>query len=65
MGSSKSQQLPESIDDTTLEDEELATHQETIPVPYIAGTRMVALRWLGPAYDMVTRQAPDDRPGKK
>lgn len=63
--SSKTAQLPEEIDETTLEPETLATNQETIPVPYLAGTRLIALRWISPALDMVTRQAPDDRPGKK
>lgn len=48
-----------------VEDEELSTHQEAVPVPSWWGTRHIALRWLAPAYDMITEQAPDDQPGKK
>jgi len=52
-------------DPTTLEDEDLPTHQEAIPVPCLSGTRLVALRWISPALNMVAEQAPDERPGKK
>lgn len=48
-----------------LEEEEIATHQEAVPVPYLAGTRRVALRWITPASSMVTQIAPDEKPGKK
>lgn len=51
-------------DEVPLEDESLDTAQEAIPVPYIAGTRRIALRWISPALDMITREAPDDV-GKK
>jgi len=37
---------PPSLDETTLQAEDLATNQEVVPVPYVAGTRQVALRWL-------------------
>lgn len=62
---SKSTIKPEELDETTLEDEELATHQENIPVPFLAGTRRVAVRWLDQALDMRTEQAPDSAPQKK
>lgn len=48
-----------------VEEEEVATHQEAIPVPFVAGTRRVALRWMTPAFGLVTQLAPDKRPGKK
>lgn len=51
-------------DETSLESEDIATHQETIPVPFICGTGLVALRWIGPATNMVTKQA-EDEPAKK
>lgn len=47
------------VDETTLENEELATHQEVIPVPYFAGEQRIALRWITPALNMVTVQAKD------
>lgn len=52
-------------DDLPLEDEEVATAQEAIPVPLIAGTRRMAVRWFVPAMGLVTQLAPEDRPGKK
>lgn len=48
-----------STDATPVEDEEISTHQEAVPVPYLAGTRHVAGRWLGAAVNMVTTQAED------
>lgn len=57
---SKGRARPEDVDETTLEAEDLATHQEAIPVPYLSGTHMVALRWISEATGMVTRQAPDN-----
>jgi hypothetical protein len=53
----KGKNRPEELDETTLEQEELSTHQETVPVPYVAGTQLIALRWISPALDMVTKQA--------
>lgn len=63
--SAKGSKSPAQLDETTLEGEDMSTHQETIPVPWVAGTRLIAIRWIAPALDMVTRQAPDERPGKK
>jgi hypothetical protein len=62
---SKSSIKPETLDETTLEAEELATHQENVPLPWLAGTRKIAVRWLDNALDQRTEQAPDDRPQKK
>jgi hypothetical protein len=61
----KSNVKPDTLDETTVEHEDLATHQENIPVPYLSGTRRVAVRWLDVALNMITEQAPDERPGKK
>jgi hypothetical protein len=61
----KSTIKPEELDETTVEAEDLATHQENIPVPYLGGTRRIAVRWLDEALDMVTEQAPDSAPQKK
>lgn len=64
MNKGKSQDLSE-LDDTTLEAEDMATHQENIPVPALFGTRLVAVRWITPALNMVTVLAPNTKPGKK
>lgn len=53
------------VEEVPIGEEELATHQEAVPVPYLAGTRRVALRWITAATDRVTQQAPDDTPAKK
>lgn len=51
-------------DDLPLEDEEIATHQEAVPVPYLAGTRKIAGRWISPALNMLTKES-DTYPAKK
>ncbi len=56
--SSKGADIPASVDETTLQDTDLATNQETIPVPYLAGTQRYAVRWLDAARNMITEQAP-------
>jgi len=52
-------------DDMPVEPEAVATSQEAIPVPYLAGTRLIALRWISPPIDVFSVQAKDTRPGKK
>jgi|GEM_PF-6167604 len=63
MSSKGKSKLPTQND--IIEDEELATHQETVPIPMMSGTRIIALRWISPALDKIARQAKQDRPGKK
>jgi hypothetical protein len=52
-------------DDWPVEDEDIATHQEAIPVPYMAGTRRIGARWITGALNMVTKQTEDPNWGKK
>ena len=52
-------------DDLPVEPETLATSQESVPVPYLAGTRLIALRWISPPIAVFSVQAKDERPGKK
>jgi hypothetical protein len=35
--------------------ENLATNQQAVPLPYLAGTRLVAVRWITPALNKVTQ----------
>lgn len=51
--------------DVPVQEEEIATHQEAIPVPYLAGTRRVSLRWITDATEMATKQSKDPNYGKK
>lgn len=52
-------------DETTIEEEDIATHQEAIPFPLSGGKRLVAVRFLDEARHQIEEQAPDERPGKK
>lgn len=63
--STKGRVNTEELTRDTLEEEELSTHQEAIPIPFLCGTQMVAIRFISPALDRVAREAPNDRPGKK
>lgn len=61
----KSQNRPAELDELPAEAEDVVTSQESIPVPYLAGTRLLALRWITDAMSVYSEQAPDSRPEKK
>lgn len=46
-----------------FQEENLATVQQSVPLPYVRGTRLVAVRWISPAFDQVTQ--PAEGTGKK
>ncbi|PTX95777.1 hypothetical protein [Opitutus sp. ER46] len=48
---------------TPFQSENVATNQQQIPIPYLGGERVVAIRWITPALDHRTKQA--DSQGKK
>jgi len=48
-----------------VDDEEVSTAPQAVPVPFIAGTRKVAIRWISRTYNQRARVAPAERPGKK
>lgn len=37
--------------------ENVATNQQSVPLPYAAGTRLMAIRWVSPALNRITQQA--------
>lgn len=43
--------------------ENVATNQQAVPLPYVRGTRLVAVRWITPATDQVTQDAPSGKKG--
>lgn len=47
-----------------IEDETISTSQEAIPLPYVAGERKVAARWLSNVYNQRAEEIPMDA-GKK
>lgn len=38
--------------------ESVASNQQAVPLPYLAGTRLVAIRWMTDALNEVTQQVP-------
>jgi hypothetical protein len=40
-----------------FQQENVASNQQSVPLPYLAGTRLIAVRWMSPALDEITHQA--------
>ena len=41
-----------------FQQEQLATNQQRIPLPYSRGERLIAGRWIAPALDEIKQQVP-------
>ena len=54
---------PEPLQLVPFQQENVATNQQAVPVPYLAGTRLVALRWITPALNGIAQPAKGN--GKK
>ena len=39
-----------------FQSENVASNQQSVPLPYLAGTRVIAARWISPALNQVTHQ---------
>jgi len=39
-----------------FQQENVASNQQAVPLPYMAGTRLIAVRWISPALNEVTQQ---------
>jgi hypothetical protein len=63
-GETKNQPDPE-LNDANTEADEFSTNQEAVSIPWFCGERKVALRWISPIYNQYTKEAPQERPGKK
>ena len=51
---------------TGIDNEEMSNSQEGTPVPFIAGERRLAIKWISRIYNSVAKEAPAQRPsGKK
>lgn len=58
--------LPDASPDLGNVDEtELATNQQAVPVPFFAGEASFALQWLCEPFNQFTVEAPAERPSKK
>ena len=63
--SAKGGKDPDVPENVPVQPESLSTDQEVIPVPYLFGTRLIALRWATAPINVFAVQAKDARPGKK
>lgn len=41
-----------------FQQENVASQQQNVPLPYVRGTRLVAGRWISPALDKITHNVP-------
>jgi len=48
-----------------IEDEQVSSSQEAVPVPFVTGTRKIAVKWISRVYNQKSKPAPAERPGKK
>lgn len=55
--------VPEQKKLLPFQDENVASNQQRIPLPYVRGTNLVAVRWVSPAINRVVHQVPGT--GKK
>ncbi len=63
-GNKKNAPAPEP-EPTGIENETISSSQEAVAVPYLAGERKIALKWITRIYNQNTVEAPVERPGKK
>jgi len=54
---------PVKVQLTPFQAENIASNQQAVPLPYLAGTRVVAIRWISPALNEVTQQAQGSKKG--
>ncbi len=58
-------QKPKQPQPFGIQDQQTSNSQQAIPVPYIAGTRKIAVTALSPVYNLRTAPAPNSIPQKK
>ncbi len=63
-GETRNQPDPE-LNLANTEEDEFSTNQEAVSIPWFCGERKLALRWVSPIYNQFTKEAPQERPGKK
>jgi hypothetical protein len=54
---------PAQVNLVPFQQENVATNQQSIPLPYLAGTRLIAVRWMTDALNEVTQQASGGKKG--
>lgn len=43
--------------------ENVSTNQQNVPLPYFAGERLIAVRWITPALNRITQKAASGKKG--
>lgn len=56
---------PTEVVPDPLTDEEFSGAQQAVPVPFLAGERLIPLHWFTGIYDQQWIEAPEERPAKK
>lgn len=54
-----------TVEPANVEPAELSSNQQAVPVPLFAGEAKFALVWLCDPFNQFTKDAPQERPGKK
>jgi hypothetical protein len=53
-GSNRPQPNPMPVN---LDESELVSNQNAIPVPWFAGMQLIAVQWIGPVYNITSQSA--------
>jgi hypothetical protein len=48
---------PQKTEPLPFQKENVATNQQNVPLPYFAGERVIAGRWISPALNQIRQQA--------
>ena len=59
------QDLPPRLEVAGIDPNTVSSHQEAVPLPYLAGEGAGALHWISPIYNQKAVEAPQARPPKK
>jgi len=58
MKGAQAQSQPLQPDPANLSQAELASNQQTTAVPWVCGERKIAVTWVSPIYDLVSKNGP-------
>jgi hypothetical protein len=58
-------EAPPTLEVAGLDENAVATHQEAVPLPYLAGEGPGVLRWISPIYNPRAVEAPQTPQEKK
>ncbi len=56
---------PAPVEEEIVEEQEVSTSQEALPVPILMGTRKIAVKWISQLYNLNAVEVPAERSGKK